>query len=86
MVVAAEVARDVRHDVHAGTRALKALRMIVSVAATRDGRHRPHSIVFHDTVAAFVHASLDEVVGVCSPRRPDALWQCSEHTDGLRVK
>ena len=42
--VAAEVARDVRHDVHAATPALKALRMIVSLAATRDGRHRPRSI------------------------------------------
>ena len=62
--VAAEVARDVRHDVHAGTPALKALRMIVSLAATRDGRHRPRSIVFYDIVAAFVHASIDEVVGV----------------------
>ena len=28
-----EVARDVRHDVHAGTPALKALRMIASLAA-----------------------------------------------------
>ena len=62
--VAAEVARDVRHDVHAGTPALKALRMIVSLAATRDGKHRPRSIAFYDIVAAFVHASIDEVVGV----------------------
>ena len=38
--------------------------MIVSLAATRDGRHRPRSIVFYDIVAAFVHASMDEVVGV----------------------
>ena len=59
--VAAEVVRDVRHDVHAGMPALKALRMIVSLAATRDGRHRPRSIVFYDIVAAFVHASIDEV-------------------------
>ena len=62
--VAAEVARDVRHDVHAGTPALKALMMIVRLAATRDGRHRPRSIVFYDIVAAFVHASIDEVGGV----------------------
>ena len=62
--VAAEVARDVRHDVHAGTPALKALRMIVSPAATQDGKHRPRSIVFYDVTAAFVHASIDEVVGV----------------------
>ena len=51
------------HGVHAGTPALKALRMIVSLAAMRDGRHRPRSIVFHDIVATFVHASMDEVVG-----------------------
>ena len=45
--VAAEVARDVRHDVHAGTPALKALRMIVSLTATRDGKHRSaqHSVL-----------------------------------------
>ena len=62
--VAAEVARGVRHDVLAGTPALKALRMIVSLAATRDGKHRPRSIAFYDIVAAFVHASIDEVVGL----------------------
>ena len=62
--VAAEVARDVRHDVHAGTPALKALRMIVSLAATRDGKYRPRSMAFYDIVAAFVQASIDEVVGV----------------------
>ena len=72
--VAAEVARDVRHDVHAGMPALKALRMIVSLAATRDGRHRPRSIVFYDIVAAFVHASIDEVgEGRCSPKT--ACWR-----------
>ena len=50
--MAAEVARDVRHDVRAGTPALKSLRMIVSLAATSDGKHRPRSIVFHDITAA----------------------------------
>ena len=64
----AEVARDVRHDVHAGTLALKALRTIVSLAATRDGRHRPRSIAFYDSVAAFVHASIDRVVGLFSKK------------------
>ena len=62
--VAAEMARDVRHDVHAGTPAVKALRMIVSLAATRDGKHRPCSIVSNDITAAFVHANIDEVVAV----------------------
>ena len=55
--MAAEVARDVRHDVHTEAPALKELRKVVSLAATRDGRQRPRSMVF-------VHASMDEVVGV----------------------
>ena len=59
--VAAVVARDLRHDVHARTLALK---VIDSLAATHDGRHRPRSTVFYDIVAAFVLASIDEVVGV----------------------
>ena len=46
---------------------LEALRMIVSLAATRDGKHRPRSRAFYDIVAAFVHASIDEVVGVVPP-------------------
>ena len=45
---------------------LEALRMIVSFAATRDGKHRPRSRAFYDIVAAFVHASIDEVVGTFS--------------------
>ena len=53
-----------RHDVHAGTPALNGLRMIVSLAGTRYGRHRLRTMVFYDIVAAFVHASVDEVVGV----------------------
>ena len=53
-----------RHDVHAGMPALKALRMMISLAATPDRKHRPRSIVFYDITAAFVHASIDEVVGV----------------------
>ena len=62
--VAAEVARDVRHYVHAGTLALKVVWMIISLAATRDGRHRPRSIVFDDITAAFAHASTDDAEGV----------------------
>ena len=38
--------------------------MIVSLAATRDGKHRPRSIVFYGIRAASVHASIDEDVGV----------------------
>ena len=62
--VAAEVARDVRYDVHAGTPPLKALRTIISLAATRGGKRNPRSVAFYDIVAAFVHASIDEVVAV----------------------
>ena len=92
--VAAEVARDVRHDVHAGTSALKAVRMIVSLAATRDGRHRPRSIAFYDIVAAFVHASIGEVVGVVPqeglkalhcPRMASQRWQ-RHHMRVLRTR
>ena len=77
-----------RHDAHAGTQALKALRMIVSLAATRDGKHRPRSIVLYGIVAAFVHASIDEVVGLlergecflllkalCGTRMASKRWQ-----------
>ena len=39
MFVAADVARDVWHDVYAGTLVLKALRMIVSLAATNALAH-----------------------------------------------
>ena len=52
--VAAEVARDVRHDVHAGTPALKALKMIVSLAATRDGKHRPRILAQANSSQTFV--------------------------------
>ena len=57
------MARDARHDEHAGTPASKALRMMVSLAATRDRRHRPRSNMFYDIVATF-----DEVVGVVPPK------------------
>ena len=65
--VAAEVARDVRYDVHTRTPALKALKMIPSPAATRDGKRRPCSVALHDIVAAFVHATIHEVVAVLPP-------------------
>ena len=65
--VAAEVARDVRYDVHTRTPALKALKMILSLAATRDGKRRPCSVALHDIVAAFVHATIHEVVAVLPP-------------------
>ena len=61
--VAAKLARDVKHDVHAGTPALKALRMTINLAAMRDGKHRLRNSVFYDITATFVHASMDEVVG-----------------------
>ena len=83
--VAAEVARDVRHDVHAGTPALKALRMIVSLAATRDGMHRPRSKAFYDIVAAFVHASIDEVRPAGERRVLPAVEGTLWHSNGFET-
>ena len=60
--VAVEVARNVRNDV---LPALKALRMILSFAAMRDGKRRPRTKALCDIVAAIVHATIDEVVGSC---------------------
>ena len=59
-LVAAEVARDVRCDLHARTQALKALRMTLSLAAKRDGKRRPRSVAL-----AFVRATTDEVWQYC---------------------
>ena len=62
--VAAKVARDVKHDVHAGTSVSKALRMTINLATMRDGKHRLRNSVFCDITATFAHASTDEVVGI----------------------
>ena len=62
--MAAEVARDVRYDVYAGTPALKALRMIFSIAAMRDGKRRPRCVALYVIMAAFVHTTIDAVVAV----------------------
>ena len=61
---AAKVARDVRYDVHDGKPGFKALRVILSLATTRDGKRRPPSVVSCDIVGAFVNATTDEVVTV----------------------
>ena len=63
---AAEVARDVRYEVRAGTPALRALRMTLSLAATRDGKRRPRIVALYDIVVAFVHAAIDQIVAVLS--------------------
>ena len=65
--VAAKLARDVKHDVHARTSVLKALRMTIDLATMRDGKHRLRHSVFYDITATFAHASIDEVV-VISPQ------------------
>ena len=62
--VAAKLARDVKHDVRAGTSVLKALRMTINLATMRDGKHRLRNSVFYDITATFVHPSIDEVVGI----------------------
>ena len=65
--VAGKLARDVKHDVRAGTSVLKALRMTINLATMRDGKHRLRNSVFYDITATFAHASIDEVV-VISPQ------------------
>ena len=62
--MAAKLARDVKHDVHAGTSALKALRMTINLATMRDGKRRLRNSVFYDITATVVHASINQVVGI----------------------
>ena len=62
--VAAKLARDVKHDVRAGTSVLKALRMTINLASMRDGKDRLRNSVFYDIKATFVHASINEVVEI----------------------
>ena len=64
--VAAEVAKDGRHYVHAGSAALTALRLTLSQAALRVGTRRQRSLAFCD-VAVFVHATTHGVVAVLTP-------------------
>ena len=61
---------------HVGPAALKPLKMIVSLVATRGGRRYPRCVAFYDVVAAFVPASIDEVVVVLPP---DDLLGCDEY-------
>ena len=61
-LVATEVAYGNRDDCFAGTLPLKALRLVVSLAASRGRR-----IAFFDVVAAFVHALIDELVILLLP-------------------
>ena len=89
--VAAKVTRDVKHDVHAGTPALKALRTPINLATTRDEKHRLRNSVFYDTTATFVCASIDEVVGI-SPQGGLGKKECPlgaqgapRHPDGFEA-
>ena len=61
-LVATEVAYGNRDDCFAGTPPLKALRLVVSLAASRGTR-----IAFFDVVAAFVHVLIDELVILLLP-------------------
>ena len=54
-LVSTEVAYGRRDTCFAGTHPMKALRLVVSLAASRGKR-----LVFFDVVAAFVHALIDE--------------------------
>ena len=60
--VAQEIAWDSRGDVHAGTPGLKAMRLVVALAAFRGSR-----LAFFDIVAAFLHAEMDELIAVAAP-------------------
>ena len=61
--VATEVAHYVREDVYAGTPGLKAVRLLISLAAARGWK-----ISVFDVVAAFIHAPIDELVVLLPPR------------------
>ena len=61
-LVATEVAYGNRDDCFAGTPPLKALRLVVRLAASRGRR-----LAFFDVVAAFVHALIDELVILLLP-------------------
>ena len=61
-LVATEVAYGNRDDCFAGAPPLKALRLVVSLAASRGRR-----IAFFNMVAAFVHALIDELVILLLP-------------------
>ena len=61
-LVATEVAYGSRDDCFAGTPPLKALRLVLSLAATRGRR-----LALFDVVAAFVHAVIDELVILLLP-------------------
>ena len=41
--------------------------MILSLATVLDGTRRPRSVALYDIVAAFLHATIDEVAAVLAP-------------------
>ena len=61
--VATEVAHCVREDVYAGTTGRKAVRLLLSLAASRGWK-----VSVFDVVAAFIHAPIDELVVLLPPR------------------
>ena len=85
-LVATEVACGNRDDCCAGTLPLKALRLVVSLAASRGRR-----IAFFDVVAALMHALIDELVILLLPRRTQAGTHSSvvqgsiRHSQGFQV-
>ena len=84
-LVVTEVAFGNRDDCFAGTLPLKALRLVVSLAASRGRR-----IAFFDVVAAFVHALIDELVILLLPdglarTHSSAVKGSIRHSQGFQV-
>ena len=69
-LVAMEIAYDVRDDVHAGTPPLAAIRLIISLAASRAGvmGEMPRKIGLFDITAAFIHAFIKACMVIIPPR------------------
>ena len=55
--------------------------MILNLAAMRNGNRRLRSVALYDIVAAFVHATSDEVVAVLTP---DGLLERDERKASMR--
>eukprot|EP00971_Amphidinium_carterae_P329518 6462025-Amphidinium_carterae.1 len=80
-LVATEVNYHERSDVYAGTPPLKAVKMVISRAASHKGRKKV--LNFHDITVAFWHATMpeSEPVAVQPPRgeeEPGYLWQLNK--------
>ena len=86
--VAMEVAYEVRYDTFAGTPPLKAIKILLSLAASTqsdDGKYR-HQIGLHDCSVAFFHADMDELIYVIPPPgedNPNVGWKLIKALYGI---